>query len=545
MTGLFSRYFRATAPLPGFRAVGLSLVAATLCIGIARAAQEKIATPTGNRYLFIVENSSAMEKRDVALRQAVFDLVNTGVRGRMQSGDTFGIWTFNTGVDTRFPMQTWDASARLDLGTRVNTFLRNQGYHKRSRLTEVMLDLANVAGAVGDLTVVILNDANDKMAGTPFDGEINDLYKQIAPDSEKEKLPVLTGFTIRGGNYVAYSVVPAGQPLRLPPPPERPKPARAGPKAPKTAVAVKTPPRVIPPIIITRTGKDPEAEREAAEAASALAANSAPSPAAAAGVSPTSPTTTAPSVVAAVSQAQTPPPASVTPPLPDGVATVRGSALEAPTSQVAPSKPGNPTQNPEPPAANKASPEGRSILPSQTFFPPAPHAESTKLPVGAHAHAPAPATNVLKEPATATWTLQQLTQSISGTPLSPQSVGTGTRGSQTAPPELAASLSGTSATPQAWGPMIGSRPPLLPGAVTARAREKPSLGSATGAGGFEMGGSRSWWLLLAAMALLATGAMAMRAHLNRSGGGGGSSISQAMPRATPSPTEAHARSKRS
>ena len=151
MTGLFSRYLRATAPLPGFRAIGLSLVAATLCIGIARAAQEKTATPTGNRYLFIVENSSAMEKRDVALRQAVFDLVNTGVRGRMQSGDTFGIWTFNTGVDTRFPMQTWDASARLDLGTRVNTFLRNQGYHKRSRLTEVMLDLANVVGSVSDL----------------------------------------------------------------------------------------------------------------------------------------------------------------------------------------------------------------------------------------------------------------------------------------------------------------------------------------------------------------------------------------------------------
>ena len=240
----------------------LILSTALLSAAPPQALQEKSAPPTGNRYLLIVENSATMEKRDDGLRQTVFDFVNTGFRGRMEAGDTFGVWTFNATVDSRFPMQMWDSRARLDLGTRVNTFLRNQGYLKRAKLNAAMIDVSAVGESVSDLTVVMLTDGNDRMEGTPFDCEINALYRQLNPQMAKQKLPVVTGLTIRAGQYVAYSVVAAGDPLTLPPPPERPRPKWSpGAKTPRSAVASVTnaPTRRVAPIIMTKDGKDPEA----------------------------------------------------------------------------------------------------------------------------------------------------------------------------------------------------------------------------------------------------------------------------------------------
>ena len=95
--------------------VGLPTLNPVALLGAATQAspKAKIAEPTGNRYLFVMDNSSAMQKRDEKLRQAVFDTIHSGVSGRMALGDTFGLWLYNAETDTRFPMQTWDPSRRL------------------------------------------------------------------------------------------------------------------------------------------------------------------------------------------------------------------------------------------------------------------------------------------------------------------------------------------------------------------------------------------------------------------------------------------------
>src|SRR5687768_3830984 len=70
--------------------------------------------PDGNRFLFILETSSGMNQLEHGGRQAIFDLIYSGVDGRMRRGDTFGVWTFNGGVHSGIvPMQTWDPRTRL------------------------------------------------------------------------------------------------------------------------------------------------------------------------------------------------------------------------------------------------------------------------------------------------------------------------------------------------------------------------------------------------------------------------------------------------
>src|SRR6266567_3189871 len=49
----------------------------------------------GNRFLFVVATSQSMERFEHSGRQAVFDLIYSGIDSQMRAGDTYGVWTFS------------------------------------------------------------------------------------------------------------------------------------------------------------------------------------------------------------------------------------------------------------------------------------------------------------------------------------------------------------------------------------------------------------------------------------------------------------------
>ena len=277
----------------------------------------KIAEPTGNRFLFVMDNSSAMQKRDQKLRQAVFDTIHSGVSGRMTLGDTFGLWLYNAETDTRFPMQTWDPSRRLDFGSRVNTFLRERGYRKHSNLSALVRDINAVLRSVGDVTVVLFNDGNDRIVGTPFDREINGFYKELGAELASEKEPFITVLVAEQGQFVAYAVARPGEQLALPPVPLNPSRKPGGNRVPQAEVA-ETPPkpspntrpaRQVPRIVITRESN------AADQLAAAQARTTSTEPAPTQNPTPTPAPVPAPAPVAPVASTvtSTPPPPPVPP----------------------------------------------------------------------------------------------------------------------------------------------------------------------------------------------------------------------------------------
>src|SRR5688572_27973542 len=98
--------------------------------------------PPGNRFLFILETSLPMSRLEHGGRQAVFDLIYSGVEGRMRTGDTYGVWTFNeqhsAGV---YPMQTWEAQKNLEHASFLGRFLKTQNYAKDGDFTNVLKQL--------------------------------------------------------------------------------------------------------------------------------------------------------------------------------------------------------------------------------------------------------------------------------------------------------------------------------------------------------------------------------------------------------------------
>lgn len=301
------------------------------CIALSASNSSRQRSPEliGNRYLFIVENSSAMEKRDESLRQTMFEFINTGMRGRMQAGDTFGVWTFNSQPETRFPMQIWTPSSRLDLATRVNIFLKEQGYRKRSNIERVWRDLEAIIASVDDLTVVLVTDGNDRISGTPFDKEINGKYRQLNADPTTQKEAFVTAFMLKEGQFVAYSVNRPSENLGLPPAPERAKP-RSTPMVrhsdatlPATAPTPPPPVRRVPSIIVTKdtVARENDPLVNAPQTPPASAPSPSPVPAATTPPQKTAPESepAAKSAPPDVSRSVTPPPTS--PPVPSGIVT--------------------------------------------------------------------------------------------------------------------------------------------------------------------------------------------------------------------------------
>jgi len=194
-----------------------TILALFFLVGTTAFAAPKPAAPEGNRFLFVVETSSAMLAFEHAGRQAAFDLIYSGINGQIHSNDTIGVWTFGETVHAGlFPMQVWVPEQKLQLASHIGLFVKNQHYDNQAHLDRVITKLLPLIATVKDLTVLIVSGSNAVWKGTTFDQEINLAYEKAARESGNAKLPIITTLVARNGNIVHRSVTVAGEPISLP-----------------------------------------------------------------------------------------------------------------------------------------------------------------------------------------------------------------------------------------------------------------------------------------------------------------------------------------
>ena len=106
---------------------------ATALLGVlpvARAAESPATAnkrPQPDRWLLIVDTSSAMERRARAVEGVVGELMVSGMNGQMEPGAELGIWTYNKELFAGVaPMQTWDPAHSNLMANRTVGFLSKQ-----------------------------------------------------------------------------------------------------------------------------------------------------------------------------------------------------------------------------------------------------------------------------------------------------------------------------------------------------------------------------------------------------------------------------------
>ncbi len=173
--------------------------------------------PDGQRFLFVVDISSAMRDTDAANRQALFDMLFTGLDGQMRSGDTFGLWFYNDKLHAgAFPMQIWDEKDSLAVASLATKFLRDQAYSGRSRPDVLMPRVLNLIKNVRDVNVLVISHGKPALEGTPFDTNITAIVRRKRSEREAAQKPFITALAARGGSIIGGGVIIAGETIPLP-----------------------------------------------------------------------------------------------------------------------------------------------------------------------------------------------------------------------------------------------------------------------------------------------------------------------------------------
>ena len=182
-----------------------------------------------------------MKKHAAEVSKAVDKIIRNSASGQLRRGDTLGMWTFNTDVYSgQYALQTWLPDNLDEISLLTEEFLKQQKYGKASRFDLAMSGVLEVVKNSDIITVIIISTGDGKAQGTPFDDDLNALYKQIQVDNRGSHLPVATVLQGKGGKLIRYTANMLPWPVVIP---EVPIAVKVVAPAPVT-----TPPATTPPV---------------------------------------------------------------------------------------------------------------------------------------------------------------------------------------------------------------------------------------------------------------------------------------------------------
>jgi len=190
-----------------------------------------------NRFLFVIDTSSAMKARTNGVEQAVNELLASGMEGELRKGDTIGLWTYNDRLDTDFPMEVWSEEGKEGILKEVRAHLGHVRYEKHAHLEKALPAILQVVAGSERLTIILIFDGYDLIKGTSFDKDINALHKRYAGEFRSASKPFVTILAAHYGAVFDYTINYPGS-LMVPhtadplPPPETNAPPVAAASAP-------------------------------------------------------------------------------------------------------------------------------------------------------------------------------------------------------------------------------------------------------------------------------------------------------------------------
>jgi hypothetical protein len=167
-----------------------------------------------------------MKSFDKSVRDSVFDLIFSGVRGYMTNGDTYGLWLVNDRNDTSFQMESWKSKFAVEIATKATLHVKERGFRGKSRLDFAFADALHVIENVGDLTIILVSNGDTPVRGTPFDEKINAAFAELAPTMRRAKAALNTTLIAQDGKLMGWAVNSPEFLIRIPEVPPRPKPVK-------------------------------------------------------------------------------------------------------------------------------------------------------------------------------------------------------------------------------------------------------------------------------------------------------------------------------
>lgn len=336
-----------------------ALLALMLALGVSIGAQT--VRPPDYKFLILVDVSFSMKTRNAGVTEAVTNLLASGFNGQAQSGDQFGIWTFNDQLRSQvFPPNAWHQEHLPPLIQGVAGYLNSLKFNGRSDLDWGLAEARRYATG-RTMLVILFCDGDDSVRGTPWDTEINQQMENARKGLQRSRRPLVVSIAFKSGEMtsarlfsgdgtpaLAALLAEANSPASPPEPSKEIAPEVV--ETPSVAQPKPTEPEPVPTPVVEAV-KSPE---EAAPKVSAEQATPEPIPAVVPEPAPSAPLirdnareplppTTQPEVITppvivreAEPKPAVPPPNSNGPTVSSGRVRGEGSAIETPAPAPAP-----------------------------------------------------------------------------------------------------------------------------------------------------------------------------------------------------------------
>jgi von Willebrand factor type A domain len=232
--------------------------------------QTNISRPAPGRYLLVLETSRSMNHRSEGNIKTLANILFSGIAGQIQQGDTIGVWTYNKDLYTgRLPLQRWSKLEQRETCSTILNFIKTQKYENQPTFSAIRPALEKVTKDSESLTVILVSSGEEKMLGTPFDDQINQLYNNWREEQQKARMPFVTVLRAKRGAIVGYSVTPSPWQVEMPAWPAQPiVKAVELPRPP-----AKAQPSAVPPLIFTGKKSKPVETTNSTEVAPAIPAH--------------------------------------------------------------------------------------------------------------------------------------------------------------------------------------------------------------------------------------------------------------------------------
>ena len=170
------------------------------------------------RYLIVADTSAAMTRQKDIVVDTVGKLIASGINDHIQTGDLLGVWTVGDKLNkSAFGPKMWVTAERLENASRASQVLLDAKASKAANLVQAIDAIKEVASVSGSLTVFLLTGGAVPVAGTSFDAEINEVFRQHSAALRKVGKPFVVVFVAQNGRAVSHGVSPGGGRLFIPP----------------------------------------------------------------------------------------------------------------------------------------------------------------------------------------------------------------------------------------------------------------------------------------------------------------------------------------
>jgi hypothetical protein len=185
------------------------------CLALPLRGEPDSPVSTPPRWLVVVDTSSSMNRLKPIISDILHELFLTGLNNRMQSGDIFEIWAMHQ-EKTAFPYRVWTPEQNANIAASAKQWLERERFQKKLRMDLLFQEIQHPLQASETISLLLVSDGTEPLQGTPFDQQINAIYREHHRNLRRAKVPFVVVLTAHQGKFISWVVHSGGGAIHIP-----------------------------------------------------------------------------------------------------------------------------------------------------------------------------------------------------------------------------------------------------------------------------------------------------------------------------------------